>query len=44
MTRQETLSTPYSEMKDLMSCLAIYEGIAKPKKEAMNYDDAISLR
>lgn len=46
MSRQEILITPYGEMMDMISCLAIYEGIAvaKKKKRKWNYDDAINLR
>ena len=46
MARQEILVTPYGEMQDMISCLAIYEGIAKPKKakRKMTYDEAINLR
>lgn len=46
MTRQEILVTPLGEMQDMISCLAIYEGMAKPKKQKKNwsYDEAINLR
>ena len=46
MTRQEILVTRYGEMQDMISCLAIYDGIAKPKKaeKKMSYDEAINLR
>lgn len=46
MTRQEILVTSFGEMQDMISCLAIYEGIAKPKKKKKkwSYDEAINLR
>lgn len=46
MSRQEILCTPLSEMRDMISCLAIYEGLAKPKKKKKHYsyDEAIALR
>ena len=46
MSRQEILITPLAEMMDMISCLAIYEGLAKPKKKKkkMSYDEAINLR
>lgn len=46
MTRQEILVTPFGEMMDMISCLAIYEGLARPKKKKhkWSYDEAINLR
>ena len=33
MARQEILFTPVGEMLDMIACLAIYNGNAKPKKK-----------
>lgn len=45
MTKQEILVTPYGEMMDMISCLAIYEGNANQKiKRSWTYEDAIGLR
>lgn len=46
MSKRETMLTPFGEMKDMISCLAIYEGLAKPKKgrKKWKYDEAIALR
>lgn len=46
MTRQEIIITPIGEMQDMISCLAIYEGMAKQKKKKRkwSYDEAINLR
>lgn len=46
MSRQEVLCTPFGEMRDMISCLAIYEGLAKQKKQKkkMSYDEAIAMR
>ena len=45
MQRQEIMATPLGEMLDMISCLAIYEGLAKlKKKRKWTYDEAISLR
>ena len=46
MTRQEIIITPIGEMQDMISCLAIYEGMARPKKKSRKwtYEEAINLR
>lgn len=45
MTKQEILVTPYGEMMDMISCLAIYEGNATQKiRHSWKYEDAIGLR
>lgn len=46
MNRQEILVTRYGEMMDMISCLAIYEGHANPKKKKkeMTFDEVMSLR
>ena len=33
MTKQEIMVTKVGELKDMISCLAIYNGSAKPKKK-----------
>lgn len=38
MTRQEVYWYPFGEYLDLLACLSIYEGTAKPKKQR-NYVD-----
>ena len=43
MSRQETLNTLYGEMLDLISCLAVYNGVAKPAKEALTFEEALML-
>ena len=43
MSRQETLNTLYGEMLDLISCLAVYNGAAKPKKEKLSFDEALLI-
>ena len=36
MTRQEIMVTKVGELKDMISCLAIYNGSAKPKRKQKN--------
>lgn len=36
MTKQEIMVTKVGELKDMISCLAIYNGSAKPKKKQRN--------
>ena len=46
MSKQEILNTRYSEMLDMVSCLAIYNG-ADPKrknKTVTDFDAAMALR
>lgn len=44
MSKQEIVVTPFGEMMDMISCLAIYNGTAKPKKRKLTYLEAIKLR
>ena len=44
MSTQEIMVTTYGEMVDMISCLSIYEGGAKPKKPRMRYEDVMKLR
>lgn len=46
MTRQEILITRIGEMQDMISCLSISNGSAKPKREKKKYtfDEALALR
>lgn len=44
MDKREIYWTPVGEMDDMLACLAIYEGNAKPKvKEKMNFLDFLKL-
>lgn len=40
MNRQEVMWYPYGEFTDLLACLSIYEGNAKPKKVKQTVDFA----
>lgn len=45
MQRQEILDTLYGEMMDMISCLAIYEERAVPKRERItDFDAAMRMR
>lgn len=45
MEKQEIMDTTIGEMADMISCLAIYEGHAVPKKEkTTDFDEAIKMR
>lgn len=45
MTKQEILITPFGEMMDMISCLAIYEGTADPiYKKKWTFDEAMRLK
>ena len=46
MEKREILCTPYGEMVDMISCMAIYNGTArqKKKKKKWKFEDAIALR
>lgn len=46
MSKAEILITPYGEMQDMISCLAIYDGTAKPKKlgRKWTFDEVLNLR
>lgn len=46
MRKQEILATRYGEMVDMISCFAIYNGGAKPKKKKKkwSFDEAMELR
>lgn len=37
------MNTRYGEFKDLLSCLAVYNGVTKEKKK-ISFDDALLLR
>lgn len=43
MGRQETLTTTFGEMMDLISCLSIYEGNAEPARTHTTTDMATIL-
>lgn len=44
MGKQEILCTPYGEMLDMIACLSIYEGNAKPKKPKMTMEEFMKLK
>lgn len=46
MGKAEILITPIGEMLDMISCLAIYNGTAKPKKKRkkLSYQEIMALR
>lgn len=47
MEKREIYVTPYGEMIDMINCMAIDNGAAKPKRKARRYTDfeqAIGLR
>lgn len=45
MTKREIMCTPLGEMQDMISCLAIYEGMAKQKKKKnWSYDEVMNMR
>lgn len=46
MNRQEVFWYPYGEFLDLLACLSIYEGTAKPKKkrEYMDFTEFMKLK
>lgn len=45
MHRREILCTPYGEMCDMISCLAVYNGAAKIKNnQSMRMEDVLKLR
>lgn len=46
MARQEILVTRVGEMLDMISCLAIYNGTARPKRKRrkLSYQEIMKLR
>ena len=45
MDKREIMDTTIGEMADMISCLAIYEGNAVPKKKTVtDFDEAIKMR
>lgn len=44
MGKEEILITPIGEMMDMLSCLSIYEGGAKPKKKRLRMEDLLAKR
>lgn len=46
MSKREILATPYGEMIDMISCLSVYQGVAKVKKKKrkMGFDEVMALR
>lgn len=43
MSKREILVTPYGEMLDMLACLSIYSGAAKPKKEKLSFEEVMRL-
>lgn len=39
MPKAEIMNTSVSEMTDMVNCLSIYNGVAKPKRQLMDIDD-----
>lgn len=44
MSKAEILCTPYAEMMDMINCMAIVEGGAKPKPRRLSFDEVLALR
>ncbi len=44
MEKREILVTDIFEMQDMISCLSIYNGVAKPKKKKLSFDEILQLR
>lgn len=45
MSKREILVTRYGEMVDMITCMAIENGVAKEKKQRhWSFDDAMALR
>jgi len=44
MSKHEILHTPIGEMYDMIACLSIYSGGAKPKKPSMKMEDFLKLK
>lgn len=45
MSKEEILATEFCEFQDMLACLAIYNGNAKPKRKRItNFDEAMELR
>lgn len=42
MSKEEIYITTYGEMMDMLACMAIYSGSAKPKKH-MSFDDILMM-
>ena len=43
MSKAEIMVTTVGEMQDMISCMAIINGVAKEKK-TLSFDDALALR
>ena len=43
MSKEEIYWTPIGEMMDMLSCLSVYEGGAKPKKGKMSFNDFMNI-
>ena len=44
MSTQEIMITTLGELTDMVSCLSIVEGGAKPKRPKPRYEDVIKMR
>lgn len=43
MTKQEIMVTKVGELRDMISCLAIYSGSAKPKKKTLSFMEQMEV-
>lgn len=43
MTKQEIMVTKVGEIKDMISCLAIYNGAAEPKQKALSFMEQMEV-
>lgn len=44
MSKQEILITTIGEMRDMISCNAIYSGFVRPAKKKLKFDEILQLR
>lgn len=43
MTKQEIMVTKVGELRDMISCLAIYSGSARPKQKALSFQEQMEV-
>ena len=46
MSREETMNTIYGEMRDMITCLSIYNGSAEPKaiKRKKTFEEVMRMK